>query len=358
MVRRAFLATALLLIVVTAACRTAPAPPAPPPLAPPPPMTSGAITLAGPTARVTITRDSSGIPHIVAASQDDLFFAQGFVQAQDRLFQIDLWRRSVQGRLSEVLGSNFIERDAMTRRMQYRGPIDAEWASYGPDARAIATAFVRGINAWVAMARERLPEEFALAGWTPEDWAPEDLLNRTEAFLGSRGADDELLRARLAGVVGPAVAARLLGATEPAAPSSVDLQAINFYVGDMLRRVGTTPFFSGLFAPVPGALQPDRPAAPKPLPLPAPPMSGLAFVLAPGRSTTGAPIGWAIVVGGFVLGIWACGPATNNWTISGGSNAHFTLYAPTRQVTLSGGSPFFGSIVAGELVNSGGSATS
>lgn len=281
------------LLVGTAACRSATEPPVPSPrpTPPTPPQTSGTIAVDGLTARVTITRDAFGIPHIVAANQDDLFFAQGFVQAQDRLFQIDLWRRSVQGRLSEVLGSNFIERDAMTRRMQYRGPIDVEWASYGPDARSMATAFTRGINAWVAVARDQLPEEFALAGWRPETWAPEDLLNRTEAFLGSRGADDELLRARLAGVVGPATAARLLGATEPTANSSaVDLKAINFYVGDMLRRVGTTPFFSGLSAPVPGALQPERPDAPKPLPLPTPPMGGLAFAVAPGRSTTAAPI--------------------------------------------------------------------
>ena len=82
------------------------------------------------------------------------------MQAQDRLFQMDLWRRSVQGRLAEVLGPNFVERDASTRRMQYRGDLDAEWASYGADTRAIASAFVRGINAWVALARERPPEEF------------------------------------------------------------------------------------------------------------------------------------------------------------------------------------------------------
>ena len=83
---------------------------------------------------------------------------------------MDLWRRSVQGRLSEVLGSNFLERDAMTRRMQYRGDMGAEWASYGPDTEAIATAFVRGVNAWVAVALAHLPEEFTHAGWRPERW--------------------------------------------------------------------------------------------------------------------------------------------------------------------------------------------
>ena len=76
----------------------------------------------------------------------------------------------------------------MTRRIQYRGRLDEEWASYGPETRAIAAAFVRGINAWVAIARERPPEAFVLAGWGPEFWRPEDLLNRTDAFLASGDA--------------------------------------------------------------------------------------------------------------------------------------------------------------------------
>ena len=149
------------------------------------------MQVTGLAAAVRVVRDRSGVPHIYAQSQDDLFFAQGFVQAQDRLFQMDLWRRSVQGRLSEVLGPNFVERDAMTRRIQYRGNPDAEWASYGADTQSIAAAFVRGVNAWVALARERPPEEFVLAGWKPEPWSPEDLLNRTDAFVASGGALEE-----------------------------------------------------------------------------------------------------------------------------------------------------------------------
>ena len=115
---------------------------------------------------------------------------------------MDLWRRSVQGRLAEVLGANFISRDAMTRRIQYRGGLDEEWASYGPETRAIASAFVRGINAWVAIARERPPDAFVLAGWGPEFWRPEDLLNRTDAFLASGDALAEVFRARLVTAVG------------------------------------------------------------------------------------------------------------------------------------------------------------
>jgi penicillin amidase len=200
--------------VVAVACAR-PEPP-PPPLVP---EVSGTLEVEV-TAPVRVVRDAWGIPHIYAQSADDLFFAQGFVQAQDRLFQLDLWRRSVQGRLAEVLGPNFAERDSSTRRMQYRGDPDAEWASYGADARAIASAFVRGINAWVARARERPPEEFVVAGWRPEIWSPADLLNRTDAFVDSDDAIAEIDRARLSPVV-----------------------------ADAIRRVGTPPFFAGFAVP-------------------------------------------------------------------------------------------------------------
>ena len=120
---------------------------------PPLPQVSGTIALdevgvgLGLSQPVRIVRDRWGVPHIYARNERDLFFAQGFVQAQDRLFQMDLWRRSTQGRLSEVLGLNFVERDAATRRVQYRGEMSAEWASYGPGVKPIAEAFVRGVNA-------------------------------------------------------------------------------------------------------------------------------------------------------------------------------------------------------------------
>src|SRR6266851_5975984 len=178
--RMLFAVCATVAFLIPAACRRT-EPPAPPLVA----DVSGTREVRGLTGPVRVARDRWGVPHIVARSQDDLFFAQGFVQAQDRLFQMDLWRRSSQGRLAEVLGPNFAERDAMTRRIQYRGEIDAEWARYGADAKAIADAFVRGVNAWVALARDRPPEEFALAGWQPDVWAAGDLLNRTDAFVES-----------------------------------------------------------------------------------------------------------------------------------------------------------------------------
>jgi hypothetical protein len=193
---------------------------APPPEPPRTPQASGTIVVPGLSAPVRVVRDRWGVPHIFAESRDDLFAAQGFVQAQDRLFQMDLWRRSAQGRLAEVFGANFIERDAATRRLQYHGDVDAEWASYGEDTKPIVESFVRGVNAWVAIARERPPELFRLAGWLPERWTPSDLLNRTDAF--DRHATIE-------------------------AVSRSGLPAI---VVDAVRGAAAPPFFTGLAARV------------------------------------------------------------------------------------------------------------
>ena len=177
---------------------------------------TGQYSVPGLRGSARITRDRRGVPHVEAENDHDLFFAFGYAVAQDRLFQLDYLRRKAQGTLAEILGPNFIERDAMTRRMQYVGDLDAEWASYGSDAKAIASAFVRGVNEWVALAQTRPPEEFVLAGWRPEFWTPLDLLNRTDAFVASGDAVDEVARRHFSPVV-----------------------------ADAIRRVGTRPFLAG-----------------------------------------------------------------------------------------------------------------
>jgi len=208
---------------------------------------SGTRELRGLADTVRVVRDRWGVPHIYARGRDDLFFAQGFVQAQDRLFQMDLWRRSAQGRLSEVLGPNFAERDAMTRRIQYAGDMATEWRSYAPDTQEIARAFVRGVNAWVALARPRPPEEFVLAGFTPELWSADDLLNRTDAFAAGGDAMEEILRARIVAVLGPRLAADVLPRQAAAAPPrGLDFAVVSPLVADAIRSVGAPPFFLGL----------------------------------------------------------------------------------------------------------------
>src|SRR5205085_12657694 len=99
---------------------------------------------------VNILRDRWGVAHIYAQDQHDLFFAQGFVAAQDRLFQMELWKRSGQGRLAEVLGPSALMRDVNARRLKYRGDMKAEYESYSPDSGAILEAFTSGTNAYIA----------------------------------------------------------------------------------------------------------------------------------------------------------------------------------------------------------------
>ena len=291
------LAVGLALLV---ACRQPP-PSEPQPIpARPLPQVAGSLAIEGISARVTVVRDRSGIPHITASNQDDLFFAQGFVQAQDRLFQMDLWRRSVQGRLSEVLGANFIERDAMTRRMQFRGSVDADWASYGPDAQAIATAFTRGINAWIATTRNQWPEEFALAGWSPEEWRPEDLLNRTEAFVASNGALEALLCARLIQAVGGTrrrAAGVLSPGRRPRSPASIFCHQRRR--AEHVRARRDEAVLSGSDAPVPGRLQAESPVAPPAVALTPPTTAGSAFAMSGAAHGIGAPL---------LAGSWAGDP--------------------------------------------------
>src|SRR5262245_60493199 len=124
---------------------------------------------------VEVLRDAWGVPHIYAKSQDDLFFAQGFVTAQDRLFQLDLWRRIGVGQTSELFGEQAIEADRFARLMLYRGDMDAEWRSYSSDAKSIATAFVDGINAYIDHVADKLPVEFQILGYKPAKWQPADI---------------------------------------------------------------------------------------------------------------------------------------------------------------------------------------
>jgi len=216
---------------------------------------SGTTEVPGLSAPARVVRDRWGVPHIYARSRDDLFFAQGFVQAQDRLFQMDLWRRSSQGRLSEVLGPNFAERDAMTRRIQFDGDRDAEWARYGPDAKAIATAFIRGVNQWAERARERPPEEFVVAGWKPDLWQIDDLLNRTDAFVEGRDALEEIFRARLVAALGARRVAEIVSREAIDIPRGLVPAVVSSVVGDTIRSIGAPPFILGLAKPV--QLKPD-----------------------------------------------------------------------------------------------------
>jgi penicillin amidase len=142
--------------------------------------------VAGVKEPVEILRDKWGVPHIYAKNTDDLFFAQGWITAKDRLFQIDLWRRAGTGKLAEVMGPSAVGRDKIARLVRYRGDWNKEWESYAPDARQIVAAFVNGINAYIKSLDGRRPMEFKIAGYDPGLWTPEDVAARI-AGLGMTG---------------------------------------------------------------------------------------------------------------------------------------------------------------------------
>jgi penicillin amidase len=160
----------------------------------------GEFNVPGVREPVEIIRDKWGVTHIYAKNEEDLFFAQGYVAAQDRLWQLYMWRMEHEGRLAEILGPAAFERDRETRLLMFRGPFDdKEWTSYHPRGKPIFTAFSNGINAYITLNADNLPVEFKLTGLKPDLWTPETPLLRT---AGMGDANAELALARLVARVG------------------------------------------------------------------------------------------------------------------------------------------------------------
>ena len=181
------------------------------------------------TARIVI--DRWGIPHIYAENADDLFFAQGFNAARDRLWQLDLWRRQGEGKLAEAFGSRFVNQDRAARLFLYRGDLDKEFRSYHPRARQILTAFTEGINAYIDLTRSRpglLPMEFNLTRSKPGYWTPTTPLVRI--FGLTRNVGREVALAQLVHQMGTQ-AVEKVSSFEPAAklevPKGLDLSLID-----------------------------------------------------------------------------------------------------------------------------------
>ena len=145
---------------------------------------------------VEILRDRWGVPHIYAKTADYLFFAQGYITARDRLFQIDLWRRAGTSKLAEVLGEKALDRDRLARAVRYRGDWNREWQAYAPDAKQIVTAFVHGINAYIRGLDGQRPQEFRMAGYDPGLWIPEDCAARVAGLVMVRNIAREVSRAQ------------------------------------------------------------------------------------------------------------------------------------------------------------------
>lgn len=177
------------------------------------PPVDGRLTVRGADAPIEVLRDRFGVPHIDASSDRDACFGQGFVHAQDRLFQVELMCRLAAGRLAELFGREGLESDRFMRRLGLADRAGRDLERCGEEERELLAGYAAGFNAAVHSYRT-LPPEFALLDLVPEPWHPEHslLLGRMVMFSFATNWDTELLRERLLRAIGPEAAALADGA--------------------------------------------------------------------------------------------------------------------------------------------------
>ncbi|MFT4575984.1 MAG: penicillin amidase, partial [Polaribacter sp.] len=161
------------------------------------------LQLSGLNEPVEIIRDKWGINHIYAKNQKDLFFAQGYAAAKDRLFQFEIWRRQATGTVAEILGERELKRDIGTRLFKFRGDMKTEMNHYHKDGEEIITAYTNGVNAYIEeilKTPKKLPLEFKLLNIKPKKWTPDVVISRHQGLLGN--IDEELKIARSVAKIG------------------------------------------------------------------------------------------------------------------------------------------------------------
>ena len=140
------------------------------------PQLDGSISLPGLQKEVTVERDNWGVPHIRAASLVDAVEAQGYVMAQDRLWQLDLMRRASRGQLSEIVGPLALKSDKQFRTFGFSRAAERDYAAIDKDSRSLMEAYARGVNAFIQQHQNTLPLEFTLLKYNPQPWQPTDSL--------------------------------------------------------------------------------------------------------------------------------------------------------------------------------------
>ncbi len=200
------------------------------------PKTKGTIRLPQLSAPVKVRRDRWGVPHVEAAERMDLHFAQGFCQAQDRMWQLDFYRRVVSGRVSEMAGPETLPIDRLMRTLGVRRVAEREQAELEPELRALLERFCDGVNAGAAAAPAP-PFEMQLLRLPPwEPWTPVDVLSlgKLLAFGLSTNWERELVRADMVRELGPELAARL----DPIYPRENPIVTQEAWSGDGMAIAG------------------------------------------------------------------------------------------------------------------------
>lgn len=186
------------------------------------PRTSGEQTFAEVAAPIAITRDSRGVPWIKAENEADAYFALGFAHAQDRLFQMELMRRSGQGRLSEVIGKSALPSDRLMRTLGLYRAAERNLEQIEPETAQVLGAYTAGVNAFINSGA-LLPIEFTLLWFKPEPWREADSLvwQKLMGLQLSGNWNDELLNAELIRMLGPDRAQELLINGSDAGPTTL-----------------------------------------------------------------------------------------------------------------------------------------
>ncbi|MBZ5534334.1 MAG: penicillin acylase family protein [Acidobacteriia bacterium] len=171
------------------------------------PQLDGAVTVPGLGAPVTVYRDAIGVPHIFAQSTEDVAFVQGYVTAQDRLWQMDMFRRNALGELSEVLGEPTLRLDEDHCRLGFREAASRTLEEIDPDSRRILDRYAEGVNAFMRTHLERLPIEFRILRYRPRPWNSRDSLSIALMMAETLNHtwERDIFRARLLEKYGPEI---------------------------------------------------------------------------------------------------------------------------------------------------------
>ncbi|MBI5034050.1 MAG: penicillin acylase family protein [Chloroflexi bacterium] len=194
------------------------------------PQINGTLQVAGLKSKVEIVRDPMGIPHIYADNVDDLFFAEGYVQAQDRLWQMEYNRRIGHGTLSDIFGATTIKTDRFLRTIGLDRSARADYAAMSEADKRPLQAFANGVNAFIDSHLGNLPLEFTILGFKPAHWEPVDTIawGKVMAYDLGGNYDAELLRARIAQKLGDAAVKQLMPPYPAAGPFTIPPEAKNY----------------------------------------------------------------------------------------------------------------------------------
>ncbi len=189
------------------------------------PQINGTLRVPGLRAPVTVIRDRWGVPHIYASNLHDLLFAQGYVHAQDRFWQMEFWRRLGSGRLSEVLGKSALPTDRFVRTIGWHRAAAQEWEQTDPETRSALESYAEGVNAYISTHKGRLGLEFTLLGLMgrnvdPEPWEPVHTVTWGKVMAWDLGGNmsAELVRAGIIARLGTGAVADLMPSPPPDRP--------------------------------------------------------------------------------------------------------------------------------------------